>query len=160
MSRQYVNIRLSYEAKLCIEKIQSLVQLKLNEKIAAKQLNEIENNVKNYLCDKDPILANVSITNVLKVSTSSIIEEAYNYTQKYSSKEWFTVAEELEREKFKTDIEVGSLTPKLYLDEHIIQGLKANQEKFMKPGMIRVTKLSYVIKLVVYAYAKELKVLD
>lgn len=157
MSRQYVNIRLSYEAKLCIEKIQSLVQVRLNEQIAASQLEEIENNVKNYLRAKDPILANVSITNVLKVSTSSIIEEAYNATH---GKEWLTIAEELEREKFESDIKVGSLTPKLYLDEEIIQGLKAYQEEFMKPGMVRVAKLSYVIKLVVYAYAKELNVLD
>ncbi|PGZ91516.1 hypothetical protein COE65_31315, partial [Bacillus sp. AFS051223] len=71
MSRQYMNIRLSYEAKLYIEKIQSKVQDKINNEISTNELDKIENIIKKYLKDIDPILTSVSITNILKVSTSS-----------------------------------------------------------------------------------------
>lgn len=49
MSRQYMNIRLSYEAKLCIEKIQSKVQDKINNEISTNELaDKIEDIIKKY----------------------------------------------------------------------------------------------------------------
>lgn len=159
MPRQYMNIRLSYEAKFCIEKIQSLVQIKLNEQISQNELDEIEVIIKDYLRTREPILSNVSITQVLKVSTSSIIEEACNSTQDFTLKEWLEIAKELEKQKFDADKDVGSLTPKLYLEDNVIQRLKQYQKDFMLPNMVRVAKLSYVIKLVVFAYAKQIGVL-
>lgn len=147
-----MNIRLSYEAKLCIEKIQSEIQEKMTDKITINEIDEIESLVKKYLKDKDPILAGISITNILKVSTSSIIEEACNYTWEYTSKDWLKVDEKMRKYNFKSDIEVGSLTPKLYLDNKIIERLQKYQKDFMKEAMVRVVKMSYVIRIVVFAY--------
>lgn len=152
MARQYMNIRLSYEAKLCIEEIQSKIQEKMTDKITTDEIDEVETIVKKYLQTIDPILAGVSITNILKISTSSIIEEAYYQTEKYTPQEWVKIDELVRKAEFKSDIEVGSLTPKLYLNTDVIEGLQQYQKDFMKESMVRVVKMSYVIKNVVYAY--------
>ncbi|MDL4842007.1 hypothetical protein [Aquibacillus rhizosphaerae] len=152
MARQYMNIRLSYEAKLYIEEIQGMIQEKMTDKITPNIIDEIEKKVKDYLKPIDPILAGVSITNILKVSTSSIIEEAYYQTQNYTYQEWLKIDELLRKDDFKTDIDVGSLTPKLYLNTDVIEGLQKKQREFMKENMVRPAKMSYVIKKVVYAY--------
>ena len=152
LTRQYMNIRLSYEAKLCIEKIQNEVQDKMNNSISTNELDEIESIIKKYLSDKNPIFSSVSITNILKVSTSSIIEEACYFTWNYTSKDWFRIDEEMRKYNFKMNIDVGSLTPKLYLENEVIDRLQQYQKDFMKESMVRVVKMSYVIKVVVFAY--------
>ncbi len=160
LTRQYLNIRLSYEAKLCIEKIHSKVQDRMSDSISITELDEIEKLIKNYLTDKDPILSNVSITNILKVSTSSIIEEACYFTWNYTSKDWHKIDDEMQKYKFNLDIDVGSLTPKLYLENEVIVRLQQYQKDFMKEDMVRVVKMSYVIKVIIFAYAKYLGVVD
>lgn len=157
MARQYMNIRLSYEAKLCIEEIQRKIQEKMTDKITTDEIDEVETMVKKYLKTIDPILAGVSITNILKVSTSSIIEEAYYQTEKYTPQEWLKIDELVRKAEFKSDIEVGSLTPKLYLNTDVIEGLQQYQKDFMKESMVRVVKMSYVIKNVVYAYFLQIR---
>ncbi|MGC5927887.1 hypothetical protein V4331_10025 [Lactococcus formosensis subsp. formosensis] len=152
MSRQYMNIRLSYEAKLCIEKIQSKVQDKINNEISTNELDKIEDIIKKYLKDIDPILTSVSITNILKVSTSSIIEEACYFTWDYTTNDWLKIDEKMRKYNFKMDVDVGSLTPKLYLEGEVIERLQQYQKDFMKDSMVRVVKMSYVIKVVVFAY--------
>lgn len=155
-----MNIRLSYEAKLCIEKIHSTVQDKMNDCVSTTELDEIEKLIKKYLTNKEPILSNISITNILKVSTSSIIEETCYSTWNYTTRDWHKIDEEMQKYKFNLDIDVGSLTPKLYLENEVIDRLQQYQKEFMKEDMVRVVKMSYVIKILVFAYAKHLGVLD
>lgn len=53
--------------------------------------------------------------------------------------------------KIPTDIDVGTLSPRLYLEEDVIQGLERYQYEFKKPSMVRVYRLSNAIKLVIFA---------
>ncbi|MDT2782832.1 hypothetical protein P7H41_12860 [Vagococcus fluvialis] len=152
MTRQYMNVRLSYEAKYCIEKIQTKIQNELDLAISANDLDEIEQLTRNYLINKDPILSSVSITNILKVSSSSIVEEACNFTWNYSLKDWEHIEIKMNNYIFKENLDVGTLTPRLYLDEKTQQRIQEYQKTFMKDSMVRVVKNSYVIKLIVFAY--------
>ncbi|HFU5941011.1 Uncharacterised protein [Enterococcus durans] len=156
--REYMNIRLSYEAKLWIEKIQNKIQEKLDDEISTVEQYEIETLIKDYLKEKNAILSGVSITNILKVSTSSVIEDACYSTWDYSLDKWLEIDEKMQKYSFKSDIEVGSLTPKLYLEKSVVERLKKYQKDFMKDSMVRVVKMSYVIKVVVFAHY--LKLID
>ncbi len=55
----------------------------------------------------------------------------------------------------KNVIDIGSLTPKLYLRKDVIDGLKNYSTLFMSEQNLRPLKISYIIKYVVYAYYKE-----
>lgn len=103
----------------------------------------------------DP-LGGVSITNILKVSASSIIEKAYYYTENYSLEKWLEIDELVQNSKINSNLEVGTLTPRLYLDKEVINGLEQYRYDFKKENMVRVVKMSYVIKNVLYAYHLEI----
>ncbi|CJE49876.1 Uncharacterised protein [Streptococcus pneumoniae] len=48
-----------------------------------------------------------------------------------------------------------SVTPRLYLDENVLNGLDEFRYHLMKEdGATRLPRLSYIIKLVVYSYWK------
>lgn len=49
-----------------------------------------------------------------------------------------------------------TVTPRIYLDEDVLAGLDDFRYNLMKEdGAIRLPRLSYIIKLVVYSYWKE-----
>lgn len=147
-----MNIRLSYEAKYCIEKIQAKIQNELDLAISTNDLDEIEQLTRNYLINKDPLLSGVSITNILKISSSSIVEESINFSWNFSLKDWEKIETKMNNYSFKENLDVGTLTPRLYLNEKTQQRIQEYQKSFMKDSMVRVVKNSYVIKLVVFAY--------
>lgn len=157
--RDYVNIRLSYEAKFFIESIQTQLQESLQSSISEKELPLIEQNIKSFINHEfkelDPkTIDAISVTTILKVSSSSIIEGAFKYSLNFSLDEWRKIENEMTAFKIDKNIDVGSLTPKLYLEKDIISGLNQYQKDFMKESMIRVVRLSYVISIVVFAYYK------
>lgn len=152
MSREYLSIRLSYEAKVWLLKLQVHVQETLDACIHESENNDMENLLKQYLKSIADTLAGVSVTNILKVSASSIIEEAYNYTIDYSLTKWQKTITKMDNCKVDPNLEIGTLTPRLYLKSDVIEGLEGYQHTFKKENMVRNAKLSYVIKVVLYAY--------
>ncbi|MCO4851780.1 hypothetical protein [Bacillus vallismortis] len=154
MSREYLNIRLSYEAKYWIEKLQEYKQQKLDKYINDGLIADIENEV---IENHSKILDGVSLTIILKVSTSSIVEVAFNKTKHYALEKWRQIIEKLEKPNNEIDYqkEIGTLTPRLYLDTNIIQGLEQYRIDFKSQKNIRSLKMSFIIKCVVYAYYLE-----
>lgn len=154
MSRTYMSIRLSYEAKYWLERLQVIITDQLNEQISKEDLDVIESNIKQYLENKNDNLGAISITTIFKVSSSSIIEKAYQETKDYLPEQWTQVEQSISEgiRRIPKNKDVGTLAPRLYLEDKIISGLEQYQKDFMHPDMVRQTKLSYVLKLVIYAY--------
>lgn len=154
MSREYINVRLSYEAKYWIEQLQELKQQELNRRIDEGLVEDIEKKV-----FEEFSLDGVSTTIILKVSASSIIEDAFRRTEKYSLEQWKKVNNKLRDTEKEIDSQkkIGTLTPRFYLGTSIIKGLEGYCITFMTEKNIRSVKLSYVIKCVVHAYYLELK---
>ncbi|PTE31611.1 hypothetical protein BUY94_12355 [Mammaliicoccus fleurettii] len=157
--RNYLNIRLSYEAKFFIEAIQTQLQESLQSSISESELPLIEQNIKSFIKHQFKSLDqrsvdSISVTTILKVSSSSVIEGAFKYSSNFSLDEWRKIENEMNAFKIDKNIAVGSLTPKLYLEKDIISALNHYQKDFMKENMIRVVRLSYVISIVVFAYYK------
>lgn len=156
MSRTYINIRLAYETKYWLECIQEEVQKKLDALINEQDIEELESIITNKLEKKDSLLGAVSITTFFKVSSSSVIEKAYNETKNYTTSEWREIARQMNLAKVKQNMEIGTLTPRLYLDNNIISELEKYQFLFKSDDMIRQVRMSYVIKMVAFAYYKKL----
>ncbi|MFB8530711.1 hypothetical protein [Enterococcus casseliflavus] len=154
MTRTYMSIRLSYEAKYWLEKLQGIVQELLDEQINKDDLKKIENNIKVYLEGKNDSLGGVSITTIFKVSASSIIEKAYEHTKDYTPHQWKQVEQSLSDEikEIPKNKDVGTLAPRLYLKNEIISGLEKYQKDFMHEDMVRIVKMSYVLKIIICAY--------
>ncbi|PTK14399.1 hypothetical protein BUZ72_12575 [Staphylococcus saprophyticus] len=158
--RDYINVRLSYETKYFIEYIQFQLQESLQSTISESEIPLIEKNIKSFINHEfkeyDPkTIDAISITTILKISSSSIIEGAFKYSSNFSLDEWKKIEHEMNTfKKIDRNIEVGSLTPKLYLERDVITGLNQYQKNFMKESMVRVVRLSYVIGIVVFAYYK------
>lgn len=154
MPREYLNVRLAYEAKYWLEELQELKQQELNKQINDGVVEDIEKKI-----FEEYKLNGVSITIILKVSASSIIEDAFKSTERYSIEQWQEVNNKLiyTEKEIDNKKDIGTLTPRLYLDTNIIKGLEAYCTAFMTEKNIRSVKLSYVIKCVVHAYYLDLK---
>ena len=92
----------------------------------------------------------------MKASIGSVIEESYRNTKHYSIdngknyvKKWKKISKNV-----NPSLET-SVTPRLYLDENVLNGLDEFRYHLMKEdGVTRLPRLSYIIKLVVYSYWK------
>jgi len=158
MARTYMSVRLSYEAKYWLEVLQASIQEELDQQINDSDMENIELIIRDYLENKQDILSGVSITTIFKVSASSVIEKAYEQTKNYSAKQWENVLTSLQENvrNIPKDKAVGTLAPRLYLDEEVVSGLEKYQKEFMLKDMVRVARMSYVLKLVIYAYYLEI----
>ncbi|PKE10055.1 hypothetical protein [Macrococcoides caseolyticum] len=155
MTRKYLSVRLAYETKYCAEFISQKVQEQLDILVGDKENKDMETNIREYLISRDDVLANTAITLVLKTGISTVIEQAFYQTANNSYKDWMEIEDlfnkYMDEKKIPTDIDVGTLSPRLYLEEDVIQGLERYQYEFKKPSMVRVYRLSNVIKLVIFA---------
>ena len=156
MNRTYMNIRLAYEAKYWLECIQAEVQKDLDSSIEEEDMEEIERLIMEKLEQKNALLGAVSITTFFKVSSSSVIEKAFQETKNYTQSEWIDLARQMKVTPVKQDMEIGTLTPRLYLKNNIISELEKYQTLFKSDDMVRQVRMSYVIKLLVFAYYKKL----
>lgn len=77
----------------------------------------------------------------------------YRNTANYTKNEWEVLANEMEKQNYK--IETSTTTPKLYLDNEIWNGLESYQRKLMGENNRRILRLSYIIKLVIFAGWKQ-----
>ena len=156
MPREYKTVRLSYEAKVWIDDLiihrNKQLQLALKEDIInTSKLEELIFNSQKNLLD------GLSINVVLKVTNGSVIEQAYRHTveddkSKLTINQWREFANKMEFDKkYMTNKEVETVTPRLYLNTNIIQGLENLRYELKHEGR-GIPRLSYIIKLVVFSY--------
>ncbi|HFR3169458.1 hypothetical protein [Streptococcus suis] len=155
MSRTYMNIRLAYETKYWLECLQEEVQKVLDSSIKEGDMEELEHLIMEKLEQKHALLGAVSITTFFKVSSSSVIEKAFQETKNYTQSEWIELARQMKVTPVKQDMEIGTLTPRLYLKNDIISELEKYQTLFKSEDMVRQVRMSYVIKLLVFAFYKK-----
>lgn len=156
MSREYKTVRLSYEAKVWIDDliIYRNEQLQLAFKKNMLDTSELEEQLFN---SKKVLLDGLSINVVLKVTNGSVIEQAYRYTvknkeHKLTLKQWREFADKMEIDKkYIGNKSVETVTPRLYLNKDIIQGLENLRYELKREGR-GIPRLSYIIKLVVFSY--------
>lgn len=150
MTRVNKTVRLAYETKLWIDELINIKELELRE-----QINKgLVPNLENQLFELNPMVLNgVSCNVVLKVTSGSVIEQAYRNTKHYSIDDWHKVIEIMKVEIPKLNFSSEStVTPRLYIDEKILSELEKYQDTWhsKEPGK-RLIRLSYVIKLIVFA---------
>lgn len=158
MVREYKTVRLSAEAKDWIDQLIERRELLLQSNIKNGLVTRLEDDLFERHTDK---LNGVSFNVVLKVSNGSVIEEAYRNTRNLSNEQWLEKLRELEGlSRAKNLIQnTSSVTPRLYMDIDVMEGLEEYRKRFMTLDRERIgkrpLKLSFVIKLVVYAYLSE-----
>ncbi|CGG07821.1 Uncharacterised protein [Streptococcus pneumoniae] len=156
--RSHLGVRLSYEAKYMLEYIQTVIQEKLDSKMNKEDVDDLEKAIKLYLKDIDNELGATSVTLILKSSASSVLEEAFYKTKSFSLEDWHKIDTEMKKSisSIPKDKDVGTLSVRFFLENSIITGLENYQKTFMTSEMVRQVRLSYVIKLLIYAYYKEI----
>ena len=156
MPREYKTVRLSYEAKVWIDDliIYRNEQLQLALKKNMIDTSELEEQLFN---SKKAFLDGLSINVVLKVTNGSVIEQAYRHTvenkeNRLTLEQWREFADKMEIDKkYVGNKSVETVTPRLYLNTDIIQGLENLRYQLKREGR-GVPRLSYIIKLVVFSY--------
>ncbi|EGO9794990.1 hypothetical protein DSM25_04680 [Enterococcus faecalis] len=150
MTRVNKTVRLAYETKLWIDELINYKELELRE-----QMNDgLIQNLEKKLFDISPnVLNGISCNIVLKVTSGSVIEQAYRNTKHYSLEDWSKIQKLMKRKLSEVDFsEETTVTPRLYIDDEILSELETYQDTWRskEPGK-RLIRLSYVIKLVVFA---------
>ncbi|QGH03933.1 hypothetical protein EA458_05110 [Streptococcus dysgalactiae subsp. dysgalactiae] len=147
-----MTLRFKDNIKYWLECLQEEVQTTLDSSINEYDMKKFEQLIVDKLEEKASLLGAVSITTFFKVSSSSVIEKAFRETRGYSQSEWAELANQMKVTKVKQDMEIGTLTPRLYLQNDIISELEKYQTLFKSDDMVRQVRMSYVIKLVTFAY--------
>lgn len=147
--RLYKSVRLASVTFLWLEDLIRLKELELSDSMNSGLIDKAENS----LLENFPILNGVSRNLSLKVSISSIIEMSYRKSIDYSKDDWYHLATEMENVQATTSIDEPqySNAQKLYLDSTVWTGLENYQQQLMGPSNKRALRLSYVIKLVIFA---------
>jgi len=147
MARDFLSVRLSYDAKYFIEKLKQHKQELLDKELANDLIERIEKDIVEKYVDE---LDCVSTTIILKVSSASIIENAYQELYKKTPADWETYNSLMLSTKIDGEINVGSQTPRMFLKLEVIKWLESLQETF-KTDKGNNAKMSYVIKCVAHA---------
>ncbi|MFZ4854515.1 hypothetical protein ACOYX4_16140 [Enterococcus entomosocium] len=150
MARINKTVRLAHETKLWIDELVSIKELELREELSNGLISKLEESLFNT---NKEVLNGISCNVVLKVTSGSVIEQAYRNTVKYTETDWEKMRIRMESELSEVDYsKESSVTPKLYMNEEVLNGLEYYQDewRYNEPGK-RLIRLSYVIKLVVFA---------
>lgn len=128
-------------------------QAKLNEEIRQGLIDRLEEKL---LQDFYRELEGISLNLTLNITVGSVIEKAYIATKHYSESEWDILAKSMKEFEANLDINNKGVTPRISLEIDVLRGLEDHQSEFRKLNTYaeakRAVNLSYVIKLVVYAY--------
>lgn len=151
MEKIYKTIRISRECKYWLNEIIIKKEEELKEK-KTQLISIYENQLRNN-SDFEGFSPCVSVS----VSCGGILEAAFKYTQQ-DEIQWDKLIEEMNIDKNKIDknIDVGTLTPRFYLYNDVLDGLELYRSTLKSPEMQRNLMLNYVIKLVIYAYYKKI----
>ncbi|MCO4498668.1 hypothetical protein Si127_01584 [Streptococcus infantarius subsp. infantarius] len=143
--RLYKSVRLAAVTSTWADDLIAWKQEQLDEQMKDDLLGKAEEN----LLESYPFLNGISRNISFKVSFSSIVEMCYRNTEKFSLEDWKNIAQKMET--FQYSSAETSNTPKLYLDDYVWQGLENYQRKLMGEDNKRILRLSYIIKLVLFA---------
>lgn len=156
MTREYKTVRLSYEAKVWLNDLIKKRNGEMQKDIKEGLIDVLE---KKLIDDESlfNLLNGLSVNVVLKVTIGSVIEQAVRFTRDYSEEEWNKTIIMMESaiKRIKDD-DVSDITPRLYLNKEIIEELE-NLRLRLTSGGSRLLRLSYIIKLVVYAFHENYK---
>lgn len=145
--KEHKTIRLAYSAKFFIDRL-----VRERDAELKNEVNELTNEIENLIAENFfERLNGYSGNYTIKVTTSSIIEQAYRDTKNYSDEDWEVLKvkmEQVEYELQKKNVNIDNVTPRLFLDTDILNGL--NNYCYEWAGAGRPLRLSYVIKLVVF----------
>lgn len=157
--RSHLGVRLSYEAKYWLESIQASLQTNLEKKVQQTDLENLENVTKEYLAKIDEELKATSITIILKISASSVLEEALDKTKSLTTQEWHQLDSKMKSaiREVPKNINLGTLSVRFYLEQEVVSKLESYQKALMTDSMLRPLRMSYIIKLVIFAYYNQLK---
>lgn len=146
MARVYKSVRLSHEAKVWIDNL-----IEYRTKLLKQSMKDgLVYNLENELCKKEE-LNGVSVNIVLNVTIGSVIEQAYRETKNFSNEKWHEVIEQMEVAKKNIESRnVESVTPRLFINEDILEGLDDLRIKLRREGH-GIPRLSFVIKIVIFA---------
>ena len=120
--RSYLGVRLSYEAKYWLESIQTSLQTNLEKKVQQTDLESLENITKDYLAKIDEELKATSITIILKVSASSVLEEAFDKTKSLTVQEWQQLDLKMKSaiKDIPKNVNLGTLSVRFYLEQEVV----------------------------------------
>lgn len=150
MKKENKTVRMAGETKHWLDELIFKEQIKLNERIRSGLVNDLEEKISSDFSEQ---LKGLSLNINLNVTAGSIIEKAYFETQKCN---WEEIARSLKQVEETSEHGFKGATPKLSLDVDVLRGLELYQLEFQRLEVYsnaqRPVKLSYVIKLVIYAY--------
>lgn len=147
--RLYKSVRLASVTSAWADELISAKQEELDKQLRNGLLDKAES----HLLNEFPFLNGISRNIIFKVSFSSVVEMCYRNTEHYNTTDWDKIAHKMETDKTISDS--SSNTPKLYLEDFIWQGLEDYQRKLMNDDNKRILRLSYIIKLVLFAGLEE-----
>ncbi|EEV29480.1 hypothetical protein [Enterococcus casseliflavus] len=157
MARVYKAVRLAYEAKIWIDKLIIHRERELKNELKNGLINKLETDMQEHYSD---LLDGISFNVVLKVSAGSVIEQAYRYCKKqnFTDDDWEKIQNRMDRTIVKENYkDKSSVTPRLYLDENVLDGLEEYRYNFKsdEPSK-RLPRLSYIIKLIIFAFYSQI----
>lgn len=149
MKKEYRTVRIAYETKYWLNELISAKEKKLKgrkEMLIVKYETALRGEQDLYgIC---PTLS-------LSVSAGSIVEAAYNYFMNIKDNlDWSSTQNQIEtaKKEISTDIDVGTLTPRLYLYDDIYERLQDLRYELKPPEMQRGLMLNYVLKVLIFLY--------
>lgn len=150
--RIYKSVRLASVTSMWADELISLKQQQLDKEMQNGLLEHAESE----LLKDFPFLNGISRNITFKVSFSSVVELCYRITEDYSMDDWETISKQMEQFKDTSDNDTSN-TPKLYLEESVWHGLEHYQRLLMSEDNKRILRLSYILKLVLFAGWKDYK---
>lgn len=148
MNKMPKNVRFKKFGKYLVELIASTLEEDFNEK-----QNEIIKKVNNISAE----YLGYSITAMIKVSSSSVVELALAYfNERMTQTEWNTLYAQFDSEDIifqNKTFDVGSLTPKLYINNESVSLIDKLAKKY-KGNKIKSLKDREVIDIVLFSYCK------
>jgi hypothetical protein len=153
VKKESKTVRMAAETKEWVDDLIFNEQAKLNEEIRQGLIDRLEEKL---LQDFYRELEGISLNLTLNITVGSVIEKAYIATKHYSESEWDILAKSMKEFEANLDINNKGVTPRIALEIDVLRGLEDYQSEFRKLNTYaeakRAVNLSYVIKLVVYAY--------
>jgi len=162
MYKEYKTVRIARDCKYWLN---SLITLKESElkKCKTDLIADHERILKEHSDFSDGFSPTISIG----VTSGSILEAAYRYVrdEKIDLKEIRKQIDHLKHNySAPSKLNVGTLTPRFYLDSEILDQLEKYQGSLKSDEMQRPLMLNYIIKLVIFAFYEknelEIKKLD
>ena len=155
MTKCYKTVRLALETRIWISELIANRMAALTKE-SNVLIEEMESILYREMSEK---LNGVSLKITPQVTVGSVIELAYRETQKknYGVDDWNAISSKMEAEisEMKFEIIGADFTPRMSLDIEVLSGLEELRCR-LSQGAVRLARLSYIIKLVVFGYKRQM----